>query len=104
MIDSFIRQDAIHVLATKATKEKKVIDPTTKAKDSDANLRTNVVLGWTLANGALAAVILSTSAGENITSTKVNVYMAFLLYSVAVLAAIKFIGCSVYTIGWAFNR
>ncbi|KAK4051686.1 Chitin synthase 4 [Microbotryomycetes sp. JL221] len=96
--------DAIHVLASKPAKAKRSIDAQTKAKDSDANLRTNVVLAWTLANGALAAVILSTSAGDNVTSTKVNVYMAFLLYAVAVLAAVKFIGCTVYTIGWTFNR
>ncbi|KAK4051036.1 Chitin synthase 4 [Microbotryomycetes sp. JL201] len=96
--------DAIHVLANKPPKVTKSIDAQTRAKDSDANLRTNVVLAWTLANGALAAVILSTSAGDNVTSTRVNVYMAFLLYAVAVLAAVKFIGCTIYTIGWAFNR
>ncbi|KAM0790046.1 Chitin synthase 4 [Microbotryomycetes sp. NB124-2] len=96
--------DAIHVLANKPPKVVKSIDAQTRAKDSDANLRTNVVLAWTLANGALAAVILSTSAGDNVTSTRVNVYMAFLLYAVAVLAAVKFVGCTVYTIGWAFNR
>lgn len=52
------------------------------------------MLAWTLSNGALVAAIISTSAGESITATKVNVYMAFLLYSVAGLAAFRFVGCT----------
>lgn len=47
--------------------------------DSYRAIRTNVVLAWTLSNGALVAAILSTSAGSNITtdggSAKVNEYM-----------------------------
>lgn len=41
------------------------------------------MLAWTLTNGGLVAGILSTSAGSSVTSTQSNVYMAFLLYSVA---------------------
>lgn len=53
--------------------------------DSYANIRTNVVTFWALTNGALVAAILSTDASANIatsgSSAKVNIYMAFLLYS-----------------------
>jgi hypothetical protein len=53
----------------------------------------------TVSNGALVAGILSTTAGGNIATSgsdaKVNVYMSFLLFSVAGLAAIRFIGAAV---------
>ena len=62
-----------------------------------------VVLAWTLTNGALVAAILSTSAGDTLTTTRTNVYMAFLLYSVAGLAAFRFVGSTVYSIFWLFQ-
>lgn len=47
--------------------------------DSYRAIRTNVVLAWTLSNGALVAAIISTGASANITtdggSAKVNEYM-----------------------------
>lgn len=92
--------------------------------DSYRAIRTNVVLAWTLTNGALVAAILSTSAGDTVTTTRSNIYMAFLLYSVAgapfratsrrasqadavlppraVLAAVRFLGCTFYSIIWVF--
>lgn len=97
-------QDACHVLAQKAPPEEQKVDLETKMTDSYRNIRTNVVLAWALSNGALVAAIISTSAGGNISSTKTNVYMAFLLYSVAGLAAVRFIGCSVYSICWLFQN
>ena len=59
-----------------------------------------VLLAWVLSNGALVAAILSTSAG---TASAQNVYMAFLLYSVAVLAAVRFLGCTAYSVMWLFQ-
>ncbi|POY74474.1 hypothetical protein BMF94_2473 [Rhodotorula taiwanensis] len=75
--------DACHVLASKAPPEKKSIDAETKMTDSYRAIRTNVLLVWVLSNAGLVAGILSTSAGSAVTSTQSNVYMAFLLYSVA---------------------
>lgn len=80
---------------------------------------------WVLSNAGLVAGILSTSAGSAVTSTQSNVYMAFLLYSVAGetysregsvdkartdwtfragLAAIRFLGSTFYSIVWIFAR
>ena len=101
--------DAVHVLANKPPPEVKTVNPEEKMNDSYRAIRTNaslyfiadigspsrasltcwtgcagqVLLAWTLTNGGLVAGILSTSAGSSVTSTQSNVYMAFLLYSVA---------------------
>lgn len=85
--------DAVHVLATKAPKQEKKIDPDQRQQDYYATIRTNVVLVWVLTNGALAVAILS------IGNTKVQiVYMAFILYSVAALSAFRFFGAVIYLI------
>ncbi|CAH7688620.1 class II chitin synthase [Phakopsora pachyrhizi] len=99
--------DACHVLSNKPPPEKEGIDVETKMTDSYRNIRTNVVLAWTLTNGALVAVILSTSQGSHIAvgggNAKVNGYMAFLLYSVFGLALIKFCGATLYLIQFIFT-
>ncbi|SCV73964.1 BQ2448_6394 [Microbotryum intermedium] len=98
-------EDACHVLATKLPKEVKKVDPEERMSDAYRNLRTNVVLAWSLTNGALVAAITSTSAGSTIGGAgRVNIYMAFVLYSVAGLAAIKFVGCMIYSILWTFQQ
>ncbi|GAA6064671.1 hypothetical protein JCM10212_001787, partial [Sporobolomyces blumeae] len=96
--------DALHVLSQKAPKEVKTVDIETRMTDSYRAIRTNVVLAWTLTNGALVAAILSTSAGDTLTTTRTNVYMAFLLYSVAGLAAFRFVGSTLYSIFWLFQN
>lgn len=96
--------DAVHVLANKPPPEVKTVNPEEKMNDSYRAIRTNVLLAWTLTNGGLVAGILSTSAGSSVTSTQSNVYMAFLLYSVAGLAAIRFLGSTFYSIVWVFAR
>lgn len=69
-----------------------------------ATARTNVVLAWTLSNGALVVGILHTSAGQAIVTSgsakNLNFYMIFLLYSVAGLAFIRFVGSVIYMITW----
>ncbi|GAA5953586.1 hypothetical protein JCM21900_003352 [Sporobolomyces salmonicolor] len=97
-------EDALHVLSMKPPKEVKTINVEERMTDSYRAIRTNVVLAWTLTNGALVAGILSTSAGDSLTTTRSNVYMAFLLYSVAGLAAFRFIGSTVYSIFWLFQN
>ncbi|CAD6567684.1 MAG: Chitin synthase, class 1 [Cyphobasidiales sp. Tagirdzhanova-0007] len=93
-------EDARHVLAQKAPKEVKSVNPNEKMEDSYKNIRTNVVLIWTLTNGALVAGIIGSGASSsfkaNGSETKVNAYMMFLLYAVAVLALIKAVGASMY--------
>ncbi|GAA5893025.1 hypothetical protein JCM5296_003407 [Sporobolomyces johnsonii] len=97
-------EDALHVLSMKPPKEVKTVNVEERMTDSYRAIRTNVVLAWTLTNGALVAGILSTSAGDSLTTTRTNVYMAFLLYSVAGLAAFRFIGSTVYSIFWLFQN
>lgn len=85
--------DAVHVLATKPLKEVKKVDLDQAQQDYYAAIRTNVVLAWVLTNGALAIAILS------IQNRNVKIiYMAVLLYSVAILAAFRFIGSLTYLI------
>ncbi|BGP17974.1 hypothetical protein JCM10213_003981 [Rhodosporidiobolus nylandii] len=96
--------DACHVLATKAPPEVKTVNMEERMTDSYRAIRTNLLLSWTLSNGALAAGILSSSAGGNITTTQTNIYMAFLLYSVAGLAAFRFIGSTIYSVIWLFQN
>lgn len=85
--------DAVHVLANKPPKEEKKVDLDQAQQDYYAAIRTNVVLIWVLTNAALAVAILS------VKSNKVRiVYMGFILYSVAVLAAIRLIGSITYLI------
>lgn len=75
--------DACHVLAQKAPPEVKSVNMEEKMTDSYRAIRTNLLLVYVMSNGALVAGILSTNAGSVITTTATNVYMAFLLYSVA---------------------
>ncbi|BGP49869.1 Chitin synthase 4 [Rhodotorula kratochvilovae] len=93
--------DALHVLATPPPKEVIKVNVEERMTDSYRAIRTNVVLAWTLSNGGLVAAILSTSAGN---ATPQNVYMAFLLYSVAVLAAVRFLGSTAYSVMWLFQN
>lgn len=81
-----IYSDAIHVLSTKPPRVEKTVDLEQKQKDYYATVRTNVVSVWAISNAALAIAIIN--AGS--TNTKIT-YMAFLLYSVAALAAFRMV-------------
>jgi len=95
-------EDAIHVLNTKPPKAESKVDAGTKQEDYYRTFRTNVLLAWVLSNGILGAVIVSTNAkaatGTGGANTAVNGYMAFLLYSVAILAFVRFVGSTTYMI------
>lgn len=90
--------DACHVLATKPPREKKQRDPETYQKDYYAMVRTNVVLAYTLTNGALAVAIV------NLPRSVHSVYMGFLFYSVAALAAVRLLGAIAYLLGSLLPR
>ncbi|KAF9220531.1 glycosyltransferase family 2 protein [Gyrodon lividus] len=91
-------EDAIHVLSTKAPKAEQKVDTATQQEDYYKTFRTNVLLVWTLSNALLAAVVISAtpSAGSGAVSASVNGYMAFILFSVAGLALVRFIGSTAY--------
>ncbi|KAI0073004.1 glycosyltransferase family 2 protein [Panus rudis PR-1116 ss-1] len=93
-------EDAIAVLQTKPPKADPKPDPQTEQEDYYRTFRTKVLLAWTLSNGLLAAIIVSATgkASDVGAHNTVNGYMAFLLFSVAGLALIRFIGSTTYMI------
>lgn len=92
--------DAIHVLSTKPPKEDKKVDAATQQEDFYRNFRTNVLLAWVLSNALLVAVILTTNGNAQTSgaSSTVNGYLIFILYSVALLAFVRFVGSTTYMI------
>jgi len=90
-------EDALEVLKTKPPKQESKPDPGTQQEDYYRTFRTNVLLAWTLSNALLAAGILTTGTATG-SSKALDGYMAFILYSVAGLALVRFIGSTVYMI------
>ena len=91
----------LQVFARKPVKEVKALTPSQldeKQLDYYRGVRTVVVLVWMITNFALAALVLSTAGLEKITpsdsseSKRATIYMAAVLYSVAVLSGFKFLG------------
>ncbi|RDB15269.1 Chitin synthase 4 [Hypsizygus marmoreus] len=93
-------EDAIHVLNTKPPKVDSKPDAATVQEDYYRGFRTNVLLAWTLSNALLAAGIVTANgkAKETGATAAVNGYMAFLLFSVAGLAFVRFVGSTTYMV------
>ncbi|KAF9034366.1 glycosyltransferase family 2 protein [Panaeolus papilionaceus] len=94
-------EDAIHVLNSKPPKVEAKVDEKTREEDYYKGFRTNVLLAWVLTNGLLAAAITTTNSKATLlggASKSVGGYMAFLLFSVAGLAFVRFVGSSTYMI------
>jgi chitin synthase len=87
-------EDAIHVLSSKPPKADSKPDPATQQEDYYKTFRTNVLLVWTLSNALLAASIITATSGTG--SAAVTGYMAFILFSVAGLAFVRFLGSTTY--------
>ncbi|KAG8919708.1 Chitin synthase, class 1 [Tulasnella sp. 417] len=89
-------EDAMAVLSSKPPPEVAKVDEKTAQEDYYKTFRTNVLLAWTLTNGALAVGIVSASTKDK--DALVGGYMGFVLFSVAGLAAFRFIGSTAYMI------
>ncbi|KAH7885075.1 glycosyltransferase family 2 protein [Phlebopus sp. FC_14] len=91
-------EDAIHVLSTKPPKAEQKVDPQTQQEDYYKTFRTNVLLVWTLSNVRFIAFRLGVALTAAIPTSQsaVNGYMAFILFSVAGLAFVRFIGSTTY--------
>ncbi|KAI0958961.1 Chitin synthase, class 3 [Taiwanofungus camphoratus] len=78
------------------------------AKDYYANVRTNVLLTWTLTNALLLVAILgggdaSYTFSNDGTFTRTRVYMTFILAFVAITTCIRFFGSTMYLIARVFT-
>lgn len=91
----------LSAFATKPPKEVRVISDAEKQEDYYKGFRSGVVLVWIFCNFALGAVVLSTAGLENLNSSsstsdtntkRADIYMSVVLWSVAALSLIKFIG------------
>lgn len=96
--DNEIRQFSV-----KPPKEKRVISEAEHQEDYYKGFRSAVVLVWIFCNFALAAVVLSAAGVERINVDNANseedeqtkrasIYMAVVLWSVAVMSLIRFVG------------
>jgi chitin synthase len=84
-------------IVMKAPPEKREFSASEKQEDYYKGFRSAVVLFWLLCNFSLTAVVLSTAGLERISTstddtTKSTIYMAIVLWSVAGLSGVKFIG------------
>jgi len=91
-------EDAIHVLQTKPPKEEHGVDEKTAQEDYYKSFRTNVLLVWTISNGLLAAIVITLTgkSADSSANKTVDGYLAFILFSVAGLALVRFIGSTTY--------
>lgn len=91
----------LSLFATKPPKEVRNVSEAEKQEDYYKGFRSGVVLVWIFCNFALGAVVLSTAGLENLDTssdsstsddTRANIYMEVILWSVAGLSFVKFLG------------
>jgi chitin synthase len=112
-------EEDCQALATPPPKETSKPDAKTAQEDYYKQFRTNIVLAWLLTNGALVAVISSTQFATLLSPADLrqlpgqassqnffvsNKFFAFVLYSVAALALVRFIGSFIYIMLAIFGR
>lgn len=82
-------------------------DKTANRDDENRNFRTNLVIVWLITNGALAIGVTSQSIHafgiDASQTTKTAYFFGALLWSTAVVALIRFIGCVSFVIKSAFK-
>ena len=106
-------EEELRTFSSKYQTPKKVITPEQKHEDYYKGFRSAVVLAWMFCNLALAAVVLNaggmdritvgTSTSDEVEEERSTIYMAVVLYSVAALAAVRFIGACWFLVGRLFR-
>lgn len=112
-------EEDLEILRTPPPPEEQKVDAKTAQDDYYKQFRTNVVLAWILTNGALVAAISSTQLATLLSPSETrmiggqtsasnffvsNRFFSFVLYSVAALAAVRFIGSFIYILFAVFGR
>ncbi|KAL7331635.1 Chitin synthase, class 2 [Mucor circinelloides] len=79
---------------------KKYVDPKTRQEDYYRNFRTRLVVCWIFSNLILVIVICTMDNLGKLGNfdEKTNIYMSFILWSVAALSVFRFIGSCVYRV------
>lgn len=110
-------EEELRTFSTKYEIPKKVVTAEQKHEDYYKGFRSAVVLAWMFCNLALAAVVLNSGGMDKITIGKSTnntdteqiederstIYMAVVLYSVAALAAVRFIGACWFLVARIFR-
>lgn len=110
-------EEELRTFSTKYETPKKVVTAEQKHEDYYKGFRSAVVLAWMFCNLALAAVVLNSGGMDKITIGKSTnntdteqiederstIYMAVVLYSVAALAAVRFIGACWFLVARIFR-
>lgn len=88
---------ACQELQTKPPAEEENYDPQTRQLDYYRTFRTRIVLTWIISNLALV-VVITTPIFDGISSfdTRSMIYLGFILWSVAALSLVKFMGSCTY--------
>ncbi|KAF0536245.1 glycosyltransferase family 2 protein [Gigaspora margarita] len=88
-----VYQLAVQEVRRKSSKEVTIATPKQKREDARKSFRTKVVLAWVFSNIILITIISSLGNSQ---PSVIDGYMAFILWSVAGLAAFRFFGTFTY--------
>ncbi|CAG8833094.1 30132_t:CDS:2, partial [Gigaspora margarita] len=87
-----VYNQALRAISQPTLEEVSIATPKQKNDDSRKLFRTMVVLLWIFSNALLIIIVTSVSGDES----RTNLYMAIILWSVAGLAAFRFLGTTTY--------
>lgn len=87
-----VYNQALRAISQPKVEDVSIATPKQKQEDSGNSFRTMVVLLWIFSNALLIIAVTSASGDES----RTNLYMAIILWSVAGLAAFRFLGTTTY--------
>jgi chitin synthase len=100
-------ETALQILATKPPPQKRKRGAMEKQEDYYKGFRSSVVLIWMFSNAALCAIVLNVGGisriAPNNEDQKTSIYLTVVLWSVAVLSAIRFVGSILFLLKRLFR-